>query len=381
MAAKRKRVLFGSPWWHTDIVNGVIRNGAKLGWHIDLQTCLSGDLPRSWDGDGIITQLGGDLADQKRLLQDSGCPAVSLNANHPEIDIPCVSTDGTAAGRLAADHLTERGFRSYAFYASGHNPSRSSRFNAFQRALVASGHRVETLAWRDTDPGQDWAAHHGQLRERLRSLDKPVGLFAFNDQAAVEVIEACLAESIDVPDQVAVLGMLDMDIFRHSTTIALSSICFDFDRITNTACELLDRMMRGRTVSSDPILIPPTGIAVRQSTDTLAAHSPPVARSVRFMLDQYAEPIGVGQIVEASGVSRAGLFKAFKQDMGRAPGEVLMGIRIDRAKRMLQSTDQKVYAVADACGFGKPVNLHRAFAQHVGMSPNAYRKAARAGAA
>jgi LacI family transcriptional regulator len=375
-----KRVLFASPWWHSDIVNGVLRHAASLGWHVDLQTVLSGQLPGRWAGDGIITQLGGDLEQTKRLLAETACPAVSLNNNFPEIDIPRVSTDGQAVGRMAAEHFMERGFQTFAFYSARESIAASQRYGQFAKTLELAGHRAETLSWHDRRKTRDenWRDRQQWLVERLKSLDQPLAVFAFNDQAAVEVIEACLAESIAVPDQVAVLGVLDMDLFRHCTTVSLSSIQFDFDRITREACELLDRLMEGEPVPTEPILHPPTGIAVRQSTDTLAAHAPVVARAVRFMLDHYAEPIGIDDILEAAGGSRAGLFNAFKKDRDQAPGEVLLDIRLDRAKRMLEQTDEKVYTVAEACGFGKPVNLHRAFNQSVGMSPNRYRKAKQA---
>lgn len=379
-AALPKRILFASPWWHADIVNGVLRHAAARGWHVDLQTCLSGHLPRRWTGHGIITQFGSDRDQFLRLLEQTGCPAVSLNNNDPDIPIPRVSTDGKLAGRLAAEHLLERGFRSFAFYAHGlMGRSRRIRYEAFDAALRAAGHRAEAVLWdeRAQEYDQSWLRRQQWLADRLADLPMPLGVFAFNDQGAVEVIEACMSAGIVIPDQVAVLGMLNMDIFRHSTTVGLSSITYDFDRMTGLACDLLGRMMEGEPgpPADQPILLPPTGIAVRQSTDTLAAHSPAVARAVRFMIDHQAEPISIDAIVAAAGGSRAALFNAFKADMSQPPGQVLARIRVERAKRLLTTTRHKVAAIAEACGFGNSVNLHRTFKQHTGQSPSDYRRA------
>jgi LacI family transcriptional regulator len=237
-----KRILFASPWWHADIVNGVLRHAAARGWHVDLQTCLSGVLPERWEGDGMVTQLSGNHEQLLRLIEQCGCPAVSLNNNFPDIPMPRVSTDGEAAGRLAAEHLLERGFRSFAFYAHGiMGSARRSRYTSFDRTLRTAGYRADPLLWEE-EIGQyeaSWFGRQQWLVEKLTALAKPLGVFAFNDQGAVEVIEACMSAGIAIPDQVAVLGMLNMDIFRHSTTVGLSSIAYDFDHMTGLACDVL----------------------------------------------------------------------------------------------------------------------------------------------
>ncbi|MBI1338498.1 MAG: helix-turn-helix domain-containing protein [Phycisphaera sp.] len=379
MTLSRKRVLFASPWWHAEIVNGTLRHASEHGWHVDLQTCLSGKLPKRWDGDGIITVFGTDIGAFKRLLAQARCPAVSLNNNYPEIDIPRVCQDDTVAGQLAAGHFLERGFTSFAFYSHGASPqSTAMRLASFSEAIAQAGHTVEPILWKPTRRSSDnWLDRQQWLASKLVSLPKPLAVFALNDLAAVEVIEACMSQSLAIPRDVAVLGMLDMAIFRHCTTVALSSIRVDFDAITRTACDLLSDMMAGKPQPDHPILFPPSEIAVRQSTDTYAARSPVVAKAVRFMHENYASPIGVEQIVQASSRSRAGLFMAFQSDLGMTPGQMLSRIRVDQAKRMLRDTRVKVYAVAHDCGFGDVVNLHRAFKQATGLSPNAYRKAQR----
>lgn len=379
-AAPLKRILFASPWWHAGIVNGVLRHAAKRGWHVDLQTCLSGVLPERWEGDGVVTQMGRHDAGLLRILQSCPCPCVSLNNNYPQNQIPRVSTNSAMAGTLAADHLLERGFRSFAFFAGRALPTQGmNRCIAFEKRLKEHGFTAERII--ANIPSSRQQAYSEQafdwLRERLLALPRPLGVFAFNDQDAVAVIEACMVEGVSIPHEVAVLGVLNMEIFRQSTTIELSSIDFDFDAMTGKACEVLAGMMEGEPAPPEPIFFPPTGVITRESTDTLAAHKPRVAKAIRFMLESYDRDISMDDVLTAVGGSRAGLFKAFKQDMGQSPGEVLARIRVDKAKRMLEDTDERIYAVSEACGFGEPINLHRVFKQHTGMSPNAYRKAKR----
>ena len=80
--------------------------------------------------------------------------------------------------------------------------------------------------------------------------------------------------------------------------------------------------------------------------------------------------------VRASGMCRTRLFRAFQQDVEMTPRAVLNRIRLDKAKRMLLETDEKLRSVAEACGFGDPMNLHRHFKRRLNISPGAYREQA-----
>jgi LacI family transcriptional regulator len=189
-------------------------------------------------------------------------------------------------------------------------------------------------------------------------------------------MEACSSESISIPDEAATLGLHDSPIFRNCVTVPLSCVAVDYDIQARLCCDLLAQMMEGEPAPSEDILIPPSGIVTRRSSDTIAAQTPAVSRAIRFMLDHFAEPITVDHAVRASGMCRTRLFRAFQQDVEMTPRAVLNRIRLDKAKRMLLETDEKLRSVAEACGFGDPMNLHRHFKRRLNMSPGAYREPA-----
>ncbi len=81
-----RRVLFAAPWWHEDLMRGMAWHAAERGWHLNLETALSGRLPERWAGDGVLTTLGGDPVALKRFLVHARCPAVSLSLNCPEFE-------------------------------------------------------------------------------------------------------------------------------------------------------------------------------------------------------------------------------------------------------------------------------------------------------
>ncbi|MBT3297107.1 MAG: substrate-binding domain-containing protein [Verrucomicrobia bacterium] len=340
--------------------------------------CYSGNIPHGWEGEGIITTLSGEPVEMASFLKHAGCPAVSLNPNYPQIEVPRVSVDMEAIGRMAAKHFLDRGFRSFAVYTPHSWFTTELSHTAFTHAVEAAGHAVHRLCWlqeRGSTP-DTWLNRQQWLCHKLNELPMPVAFFSPEADSLAEFMEACSRESISIPDEVATLGLHDSPIFRNCVTVPLSSIAVDYDIQARLCCDLLARMMTGEPAPSKDFLIPPSGIVTRRSSDTIAAQTPAVSRAIRFMLGHFAEAITVDDAVRASGMCRTRLFRAFRQDVEMTPRAVLNRIRLDKAKRMLLETDEKLRTVAEACGFGDPMNLHRHFKRSLNMSPGAYREQA-----
>jgi LacI family transcriptional regulator len=52
-----------------------------------------------------------------------------------------------------------------------------------------------------------WRKGRSFIAEWLKLVPKPVGLLACNDDLGQEIIEVCRLHSMDVPDEVAVIGV------------------------------------------------------------------------------------------------------------------------------------------------------------------------------
>ncbi len=343
--------------------------------------CLTKEIPESWSGDGIFTTVG----DKETLafFARAGCPVVSLNLNIFPSGIPCVAHNVDEVSTRAVEHFLERGFRHYAFCC----PFPVAGSYTAQRTMAAFCQRLESephtfhLIEGPANPGHTgnrWEHRQKWLRQELLRLPKPVALFSFDSSLPIEIVEACDAEKLQIPDQVAVFNMFNFAFFTKCSRVPLSGIEYDDDHKARVACDLLEIMINGAPAPTEPVMIPIKGISTRASTDTIAASTPAVAKAVRFMLDHYADAIGIDDTLRISGLSRTALFKAFKKDIGQSPHAVLTRIRLDKAKIMLRETDAKLHDVADACGFNHPVGLHHHFKQTLNMSPGAYRDHARA---
>ena len=92
--------------------------------------------------------------------------------------------------------------------------------------------------------------------------------------------------------------------------------------------------------------------------------------------EEIAEPIQYWQ--KKSGRSPEHLARSCRAFYLCTPTDLLNQRRIDRAKILLRSTDEKVISIAFACGFGNLANFYRNFSARAGMLPTTWRHQAAA---
>jgi AraC-like DNA-binding protein len=104
-----------------------------------------------------------------------------------------------------------------------------------------------------------------------------------------------------------------------------------------------------------------------------------LAEAREYMTRNMADPEAVAphRVAAAVNVSERYLFKIFQQ-VGATPQGWLRGIRLDRARRMLEEPGRRrsVHQVAAAVGFSSPAHFSRAFSSRFGFSPSEARERA-----
>ncbi len=73
-------------------------------------------------------------------------------------------------------------------------------------------------------------------------------------------------------------------------------------------------------------------------------------------------------------MSRRTFTRRFRQSTGTTVHQWLLGQRLTRARRLLETTDQPLESVAAQTGFGSAVSLRQRFAAALRTSPSAYRR-------
>ena len=158
---------------------------------------------------------------------------------------------------------------------------------------------------------------------------------------------------------------------------SLSSVAYDGERVGYEAAALLDRLMRGEQPPPEPVLLPPKGLVVRQSSDIMAIEEPEIVAAVCYIREHACHGINVADVVEHVGLSRTLLERRMRKAIGRTPGEEIVRLRFSRVQQLLADTGLSLAAIADRCGFEHSQYMAEAFKKHFGLTPGAYRTSRR----
>jgi AraC-like DNA-binding protein len=96
--------------------------------------------------------------------------------------------------------------------------------------------------------------------------------------------------------------------------------------------------------------------------------------AISFMRGHYREPVSVGDIAAAAGLSTYYFSRIFKQAMQQSPHVYLLDIRLDHAKTLLATTVHSMEDIAAATGFQSTSHFIRAFKQNNNMTPSVFRR-------
>lgn len=98
-------------------------------------------------------------------------------------------------------------------------------------------------------------------------------------------------------------------------------------------------------------------------------------RVAAFMEANCLGAVRLKDLADLCGLSPSYFGNAYRNATGETPSQALMRARLGQVKRMLAEDTMPLSAVAAAAGFADQAHLTRAFRQHVGTTPSAWRRA------
>jgi AraC-like DNA-binding protein len=99
------------------------------------------------------------------------------------------------------------------------------------------------------------------------------------------------------------------------------------------------------------------------------------AEVCRELIDSdYGNDLSIAELARELGIDRTTLYRQFRALYGASPQEHLLATRMAQAEEMLQRTRMPIKQVALRSGFRNPDYFSRAFRQHHGVSPGAWRR-------
>lgn len=96
-------------------------------------------------------------------------------------------------------------------------------------------------------------------------------------------------------------------------------------------------------------------------------------RAADYIAERCAETFSSGELAEHFHMSRSYFHRLFKRHTGLSPHQYQMLQRINKAKQLLEYTEDAITDIALAVGFGDMAHFSRTFKEATGESPSAFR--------
>ncbi len=212
---------------------------------------------------GLIISPADGVDEQLAQLRRQRIPVVLIERTTTDPEVPSVAVDNLAGGRLAVEHLVERGRRRIVF-AAGQLELAQVRDRLTGARAAAGAVPLEVM-----DTGGLSVGHGRTVGDAIAALapdDRPDAVFAVNDLIALGVVQGLRTAGLRVPDDVAIVGYDDID-FAASAEVPLTSVRQPGARIGHTAVDLLLAVIDGIPIAEPHVTFQPELIVRASSGD------------------------------------------------------------------------------------------------------------------
>jgi len=321
--------------------------------------------------DGLVARVSS--RHDETVLRRVGLPVVNISGQVATPGVAWVNSDDCAVGAMAFNHLWQRGYRRFAYCGNRTHLASLRRARSFKAAALAAGCPFSSLVLprREESTPFPEPVRRG-LAKWLRTLPHPAGILGFNDRVALELAEACHLVGLNIPRDVALVGVgNDLTRLEFART-EITSIDLPTAQLGYEAAMTVRRLLQ-QPHSPPEKLLPPPKIVTRRSTDHFAVDDEIVAMALDHIRENQSNTIYVNEVARAAGVSRRVIEKRFLLTLGLSVYDVVQRVHLDRAKELMANPDLTLAEIAYASGHESPRHLSLAFRRLQQTTPGRYR--------
>lgn len=285
--------------------------------------------------------------------------------------------DERAIIRTAIDLALRRQHRNFAYVDTliPCERSRSAmRARLYAEELAASGHALHRFS---NESSSTFDENLQSLGAWLLDLSKPCMVFAYADDRARDVIDACHMAHLAIPDQINVIGIDNDAMICELVEPKLTSIQPDFELGGYLAAQALHRrILAPRTFRRDMTFTYGVKTVIeRASTQDLRGGGRLVVRTQELIREKLADTsLLAPQIAKALNVSRQLLDLRFREIAGRTVRSEIERLRIEKACELLRENKKlSIAEVMSACGYNNANTFRAAFRKRTRRRPTEYR--------
>jgi len=328
------------------------------------------NIVQKFDADGVIMRAGRNA----EAVLEIDLPIIVLDINERIPDLANILCSDIEIGRVGAEYLLKRGFQHFAYCGFDDMRWSRERSEGFCERVKEASFETSVYVQPKSRSNRSWEREQSFVVDWLRLLPKPAALMVCNDDRGQYVIEACKIAGLHVPEELAIIGVDNDELICDLTDPPLSSVLMNTEMAGYEAAELMEKLMAGEEMAGKVIIVEPTHVVTRKSTDILAIEDREVAEAVRFIRRNAKRSLQVNEVAEAAALSRRVLEKRFRAILHCSVHEEIKRVRINLLTEMLTQTDMSISEITTEMGFPGPEHVARYFRKVKGMSLIDFRK-------
>ena len=294
----------------------------------------------SWKADAIIGQFL--PTDDVEAFGRHGIITIAQDYQQKFPSIINICGDYAASGQICADYLIKKRVHNFGFFGLKGMVWSDERRDSFVAEIqsrvpdatisIAERYNISETWWYDLEGLCKW----------LRDLPKPVAVLACDDNRAYYIIEAAKqagGDDMRIPEDVMVLGIDNDESLCQLCSPQLSSLNQDVEEAGYNTAKLIDELLslppEERAARRQDIIVKPTFVTTRRSTDAVLHPNPYISRILYFINTTVNERISVDDVVALVPMSRRLLESTFRREMGTSIYQYIIKVRVEKMKDLM----------------------------------------------
>ena len=327
---------------------------------------------KEWRADVVIAQF--DPEDDVTLFRKNGIVALAQDYIAKFDTIPNITGDYMLTGTMAADYFLSKGFTNFGFFGYNGVCWSDERCDAFRSRIEKSSPECSFYMYDRQNIDNMWYYDQSILTDWLKGLPKPIAIMACDDNQGNILLQACELCGINVPFDVAILGVDNDEILCNMSNPSMSTINVDIERGGAAAAAMAERMVKDPSYMGEDIVLQPLSVVERLSSSLFATNDKEVLMALRYIHANLDSKISVSDILNCVPISRRLLETRFKNMTGMTIYNYISLKRINRFAQLLLSTNDSISEIAARLDECDTKSISRRFKELKGCTPSEYRR-------
>ena len=327
---------------------------------------------KEWRADVVIAQFDPD--DDVTLFRKNGIVALAQDYIEKFNTIPNITGDYARTGEMAAEYFLSKGYANFGFFGYNGVCWSDERCEAFRSRIEKSvgGGRFYMYDGQNID--NMWYYDQSELTAWLNGLPKPIAIMTCDDNQGNILLQACELCGINVPFDVAIMGVDNDEILCNMSNPSMSTINVDIERGGAATAAMAERMVKDPSYMGEDIVLQPLSVVERVSSSLFATNDKEVLMALRYIHANIDTKISVSDILSCVPISRRLLENRFKKMTGMTIYNYISIQRIERFALLLISSNDSITDIAARLDEYDTKSISRRFKDLKGCTPTEFRK-------